>query len=63
LWVCQVPTLMAGVIAVVLSVPLSIVLLRRPRAKVAANLEQRIDARRVRTADLDTKLSGGEPGE
>jgi hypothetical protein len=63
LWLVQVPTLLAGVIAVVLSVPLSIVLLRKQRAKVASNLERRIDARRARTHELDGKLSGGQTGD
>ena len=63
LWAVQVPTLLAGLIAVVLSVPLSIVLLRKQRARVATNLERRIEARRARANDLDDKLSGGQSAD
>lgn len=48
--------LFAALIALVLSVPLSLVLLARPRARVAANLEQRINAHRAARADLDNRL-------
>lgn len=58
LWVAQVPAFLAAVIAMVLSVPLSYVVLRRPRAKLAANLEQRVQARQAVRGDLDAKLSG-----
>ena len=60
LWLVRVPTLLAGIIAVVLSVPLSLVLLNRQRQKLADNLEQRVEHRRTRTQNLDEKLSGGE---
>jgi hypothetical protein len=59
LWLSRVPVLLAAVLAVALSVPLSFVLLRRQRARMASNLEQRITARRARQEDLDEKLSGG----
>jgi O-antigen ligase len=61
LWVARVPGLLAALIALVLSVPLSYVLLRRQRAKLASNLEQRVNARQSRTHDLDAKLAGEEP--
>jgi O-antigen ligase len=61
LWVARVPGLLAALIALVLSVPLSYVLLRRQRAKLASNLEQRVNARQSRTQDLDAKLAGEEP--
>ena len=60
LWLARVPGLLAAVIALVLSVPLSFVLLRRQRERVAANLQQRITARQADQHDLDAKLSGEE---
>jgi UPF0716 family protein affecting phage T7 exclusion len=60
LWVARVPGFLAAVIALVLSVPLSYVLLRKQRAQLAANLEQRIDARKARQHDLDDKLAGDD---
>jgi hypothetical protein len=59
LWVARVPGFLAAVIAVFLSVPLSFVLLARPRARLARNLEQRVEARKARGHNLDDKLSGG----
>jgi hypothetical protein len=47
---------LGAVIAAVISVPLSFVLLARPRARFAANLEQRVNAQRARRADFDTEL-------
>jgi Flp pilus assembly protein TadB len=58
LWLVRVPGLLAALIALVLSVPLSFVLLRRQRERVAANLEQRVIARQAQRHDLDAKLSG-----
>ena len=60
LWLARVPGLLAGLIAVVLSVPLSYVLLRRQRERVAANLEQRITARQARQQQFDARLSGAD---
>ncbi len=60
LWLVRVPVFLAGVIAVVLSVPLSFVLLNRQRQKLADNLERRVEHRRSRTTELDDKLSGGD---
>jgi hypothetical protein len=48
--------LLGALIAMVLSIPLSFVLLARPRARFAANLEQRMAAARARRADLDSEL-------
>jgi predicted lipid-binding transport protein (Tim44 family) len=48
-------------IAAALSIPLSYVLLSRPRARFAAQLEARVNARREQRADLDDKLAGEDP--
>lgn len=48
--------LFAAFLALVLSVPLSLVLLARPRARVAANIEERLNAHRAARADLDSRL-------
>ena len=48
--------LFAAFLGLVLSIPLSLVLLRRPRAAVAGNIEQRINARREARTDLDSRL-------
>lgn len=48
--------LLAPLIALVLSVPLSLVLLAGPRARVAQNVEARVDAHREARADLDARL-------
>ena len=61
LWLARVPGLLAALIAIVLSVPLSFVLLRRQRQKVASNLEQRVTARQAKSHNLDARLSGDEP--
>ncbi|UQX88896.1 DUF4229 domain-containing protein [Jatrophihabitans telluris] len=58
LWLARVPGLLAAILAVILSVPLSFVLLNRQRQKMASNLEQRMEARKAKTHDLDQKLSG-----
>ncbi len=48
--------LLAALIALVLSVPLSFVLLARPRAAFAAQLEARAAVRRRDRAELDAEL-------
>jgi hypothetical protein len=48
-------------IAAALSIPLSYVLLSGPRARFAAQLEARVNARREQRADLDDKLAGEDP--
>lgn len=62
LWVARVPGLLAGTIAVVLSIPLSFILLRKQRARLAANLEARVTARQTQRHNLDAQLAG-EPEE
>ncbi|MCU1689377.1 MAG: hypothetical protein JWN20_1305 [Jatrophihabitantaceae bacterium] len=71
LWVVNVRGMLGLLIAVLLSVPLSFVLLARPRAALAESLEQRVSERKVREDDLRLRLAGepeeaddiGEPGE
>jgi Protein of unknown function (DUF4229) len=58
LWLVGVSAFLAAIIAVVLSLPLSYVLLARPRAALAANLEQRVNARKAHTDELNAKLNG-----
>jgi O-antigen ligase len=48
--------LFAALIALVLSVPLSLILLRKPRDAFTAQLQARVDARRVARDDLDAQL-------
>ena len=60
LWLVGVKGFLGAVIALVLSVPLSFVLLARPRQAFAHVLEQRVEARRQRQADLDAKLRGDD---
>ena len=48
-----------ALVAVVLSVPLSFVLLSVPRARFAANIEKRVKAHREQRADLDARLDPG----
>ena len=55
--------LIAAVIAAVVSIPLSYVLLARPRAKFAATIEQRLEAARAERASLDKQLAGDEDGQ
>jgi O-antigen ligase len=52
--------LLAPLIALVLSVPLSLVLLARPRAAFTRQLEMRVAARRAERERLDSDL---EPGD
>jgi hypothetical protein len=60
LWLLGVTGFLGAIIALALSLPLSYVLLAKPRQAFAALIEQRIEARRARQADLDAKLSGDE---
>jgi Protein of unknown function (DUF4229) len=46
----------APIVALVLSVPLSLVLLSRPRAMFTRNLEARVQARLSERAELDARL-------
>jgi hypothetical protein len=58
LWLVRVEWLVAGAIAVALSIPLSWFLLAKPRQAFAANIEQRVNVRAVRAADLSARLEG-----
>lgn len=58
LWLVGVKGFLGAIIALALSVPLSFVLLSRPRQAFAQVLEQRFDARKAREADLDAQLEG-----
>ena len=58
LWLARVPGLLAATIALVLSIPLSYILLRKQRAKLAANLEARVGARQQQRHFLDSQLAG-----
>jgi O-antigen ligase len=51
---------LAAALALVLSVPLSFVLLARPRAALAHNVEARVESRRSRRADFDARLQGDD---
>lgn len=58
LWLVNVRGMLGLLIAVLLSVPLSFVLLARPRAALASSLEQRAADRKVREDDLLHRLAG-----
>lgn len=60
LWAVGVPFIFAGLIAVVVSVPLSWFLLAKPRQAFAATIEERVDSRRERARDLEARLEGGD---
>ncbi len=47
---------LSALLALLLSVPLSVVLLAKPRRQFANNLEARVTAQRSRRADLDRQL-------
>jgi hypothetical protein len=63
LWLVNVRGLLAVLIAIVLSLPLSYVLLARPRAALAASLENRIEFRKERETDLRQRLNGETDGD
>jgi O-antigen ligase len=60
LWLVGVKGFLGAIIALVLSVPLSFVLLAKPRQAFAQVLEQRFEARKARQADLDAELQGND---
>jgi len=60
LWLVGVKGFLGAIIALVLSVPLSFVLLARPRQAFAQVIEQRMEARKQRQADLDAQLRGDD---
>jgi hypothetical protein len=51
---------LAPVVALVLSVPLSFVLLAKPRAMFTRQLEARIEQRKQQRATFDARLESGE---
>ena len=55
--------LLAPLIALVLSIPLSLVLLAGPRARVANNIEHRIEASREARTKLDKRLDPKQDDE
>ncbi|HEX8079792.1 MAG TPA: DUF4229 domain-containing protein [Jatrophihabitans sp.] len=62
LWVARVPGLLAATIALVLSIPLSYILLRKQRERLAANLEARVAAKQAQRHNLDAQLTGEAEG-
>ncbi len=60
LWLVGVSGLLAAMIALVLTLPLSYVLLAKPRALLAANIEQRMNAHRSRSEELSARLNGDD---
>ncbi len=61
LWAVGVPILFAALIGIVVSVPLSWFLLRKPREAFAATIEARVGQRRERSGDLAKRLEGDAP--
>ena len=55
-WLLGARGLLAPVIALVISIPLSYVLLARPRAAFSMQIEQRLEAQRLRRAEFDQQL-------
>jgi hypothetical protein len=55
--------LFAAFLALVLSVPLSLVLLAKPRARFTKQLEARVNARKHDRAELDAQLDPDNQGE
>jgi Protein of unknown function (DUF4229) len=53
----------APILALLLSVPLSFVLLARPRARFTRQLEARLEAHRAERADLDARLDPDDKDE
>lgn len=62
LYLLGMPVFAAALLGLVLSVPLSFVLLARPRARFARQIELRINARRVETTDLAGQLDPDADG-
>jgi hypothetical protein len=60
LYLVGVPVFFAALIGLALSIPLSLVLLAKPRAAMSANLEQRLTQRREQADDLDARLNSDE---
>ena len=60
LWLVGAPGFLAAVLALLLSVPLSYVLLAKPRAALAETIEARLRARRTRSDKLSSRLKGDD---
>ena len=60
LWLVGAPIFLAAVLALGLSVPLSYVLLARPRAALAETVEARLMARRAHSDELSSRLKGDD---
>jgi hypothetical protein len=60
LWLVSVPVFLAAVLALVLSVPLSYVVLARPRAALAQTVEARVATRQAHNEDLSSRLKGDD---
>ena len=60
LWLVGVPAFLAAVLGLLLSVPLSYVLLAKPRAALAETVEARLRARRARSEELSSRLKGDD---
>lgn len=58
LWLVGVGAFLAAVISLVLSIPLSFVLLAKQRRALATTIEQRVNQHQARSRDLDAKLNG-----
>lgn len=53
----------AALAALGLSIPLSIVLLAKPRAMLSETIEQRLERQKERRADFDARLEGADGDE
>jgi hypothetical protein len=60
LWLFGLGGLLGVAVAIVVSIPLSYVLLAKPRAALAENIEQRVNAHRLHQEDLTRKLTGDD---
>jgi hypothetical protein len=54
---------LAAIIALALSIPLSIVLLAKPRAMLSQTIEQRLAAHTEKRAEFDARLEGDGVGD
>jgi Protein of unknown function (DUF4229) len=55
--------LLAPLLALVLSVPLSLLLLAKPRARFTRQLQMRVEARRIERERLDAELNDERHGQ
>jgi O-antigen ligase len=62
LYLIGLKALVAAAVGLVLSVPLSFVLLARPRARMAAQIDARLAAHRQSRAEFDGRLDPGNDG-